>query len=114
MDEKLKDAFHKAYEGEAKAALRLKIFAKKADEEALPQGMHREREILKHQLYILFVFFQQLLEGRLDPRTIWSLVIAEYHERDRCVLRTLERQPFQRKMLNNRQLNDLQGLFSAA
>jgi len=37
MDEKLKDAFHKAYEGEAKAALRLKIFAKKADEEALPQ-----------------------------------------------------------------------------
>jgi rubrerythrin len=37
MDERLKDAFHKAYEGEAKAALRLKIFAKKADEEALPQ-----------------------------------------------------------------------------
>jgi rubrerythrin len=37
MDEKLKDAFHKIYEGEAKAALRLKIFAKKADEEALPQ-----------------------------------------------------------------------------
>jgi len=37
MDERLKDVFHKAYEGEAKAALRLKIFAKKADEEALPQ-----------------------------------------------------------------------------
>lgn len=37
MDEKLKDAFHKIYEGEAKAALRLKIFAKKAEEEALPQ-----------------------------------------------------------------------------
>jgi rubrerythrin len=37
MDERLKDAFHKVYEGEAKAALRLKIFAKKADEEALPQ-----------------------------------------------------------------------------
>ena len=37
MDEKLKEAFHKIYEGEAKAALRLKIFAKKAEQEALPQ-----------------------------------------------------------------------------
>jgi len=37
MDEKLKDAFHKIYEGEAKASLRLKIFAKKADQEDLPQ-----------------------------------------------------------------------------
>jgi rubrerythrin len=37
MDEKLKEAFHEIYEGEAKAALRLKIFAKKADQEDLPQ-----------------------------------------------------------------------------
>ena len=37
MDEKLKDAFHKVYEGEAKAALRLKIFAKEAEKEELPQ-----------------------------------------------------------------------------
>ena len=37
MDERLKEAFHKIYEGEAKAALRLKIFAKKADQEELPQ-----------------------------------------------------------------------------
>lgn len=37
MDEKLKEAFHKVYESEAKAALRLKIFAKKADQEELPQ-----------------------------------------------------------------------------
>jgi len=37
MDEKLKDAFHTVYEAEAKAALRLKIFAKKADQEDLPQ-----------------------------------------------------------------------------
>jgi rubrerythrin len=37
MDEKLKEAFHKVYEGEAKAALRLKIFGKKADQEDLPQ-----------------------------------------------------------------------------
>jgi rubrerythrin len=37
MDEKLEEAFHKVYEGEAKAALRLKIFAKKAEQEDLPQ-----------------------------------------------------------------------------
>ena len=37
MDEKLKEAFHKVYEGEAKAALRLKIFAKISDQEDLPQ-----------------------------------------------------------------------------
>ena len=37
MDERLKDAFHKIYEGEAKAALRLKVFAKRADQEDLPQ-----------------------------------------------------------------------------
>jgi len=37
MDERLKEAFHKIYEGEAKAALRLKIFAKKAEQEDLSQ-----------------------------------------------------------------------------
>jgi len=37
MDEKIKEAFHKVYEAEAKAALRLKIFAKRADQEELPQ-----------------------------------------------------------------------------
>jgi rubrerythrin len=37
MDDRLKEAFHKIYEGEAKATLRLKVFAKKADQEGLPQ-----------------------------------------------------------------------------
>src|SRR4030065_140132 len=37
MDDRLKEAFHTIYEGEAKAALRLKIFAKKAEQEDLPQ-----------------------------------------------------------------------------
>jgi rubrerythrin len=37
MDERLKEAFHKVYEGEAKAAVRLKIFAKEAEKEELPQ-----------------------------------------------------------------------------
>src|SRR5512137_1042914 len=35
--DKVKDAFHQAYTGESKAALRLKIYAKKADEEGMPQ-----------------------------------------------------------------------------
>ena len=37
MDEKLKEAFQRVYEGESKAALRLKIFAKVAAKEELPQ-----------------------------------------------------------------------------
>jgi rubrerythrin len=37
MDDRLRDVFYKIYEGEAKAALRLKIFAKKAEQEELPQ-----------------------------------------------------------------------------
>ena len=37
MDEKIKEALHKAYTGEAKAALRLKVFAKKAEEEGFAQ-----------------------------------------------------------------------------
>ncbi len=37
MDEKLKDAFHQSYTGESKAALRLKIYAEKADKEGYPQ-----------------------------------------------------------------------------
>ena len=37
MDERLKEVYQKIYEGEAKAALRLKLFAKEADKEQLPQ-----------------------------------------------------------------------------
>ncbi|MGQ9655078.1 MAG: rubrerythrin family protein [Thermodesulfobacteriota bacterium] len=37
MDERIREALHKAYTGEAKAALRLKVFAKKAEEEGYPQ-----------------------------------------------------------------------------
>ena len=37
MDERIKEAFHKIYEGEAKAVLRLNLFARKAEEEGLPQ-----------------------------------------------------------------------------
>ncbi|MCX8118049.1 MAG: rubrerythrin family protein [Desulfobacterota bacterium] len=37
MEEKIREAFQTVYEAEAKAALRLKVFAKKADQEGLPQ-----------------------------------------------------------------------------
>ena len=37
MDDALREAIHRAYAGEAKAALRLKAFAEKADEEGYPQ-----------------------------------------------------------------------------
>jgi rubrerythrin len=37
MDDRMKQALHQAYTGEAKAALRLKVFAKKAEEEGFPQ-----------------------------------------------------------------------------
>lgn len=37
MDDSIREALHKAYAGEAKAALRLKIFARKAEEEGYPQ-----------------------------------------------------------------------------
>ncbi len=37
MADKLNEAFYQAYEGESKAALRLKIYAKKAEQEGYPQ-----------------------------------------------------------------------------
>lgn len=37
MDDKIKEALHEAYAGEAKAALRLKVFARQAEEEGYPQ-----------------------------------------------------------------------------
>jgi len=37
MDERIKEAFHKIYEGEAKALLRLHVFARKAEQEGIPQ-----------------------------------------------------------------------------
>jgi len=37
MDDKIRDAIHQAYTGESKAALRLKVFADKADEEGYSQ-----------------------------------------------------------------------------
>ena len=45
MDEKIREALRQAYVGEAKAALRLKLFAEKADEEGYKQIAHLFRVI---------------------------------------------------------------------
>jgi len=45
MDEKIREALRQAYIGEAKAALRLKLFAEKADEEGYKQIAHLFRVI---------------------------------------------------------------------
>ncbi len=45
MDEKIREALRLAYIGEAKAALRLKVFAEKADEEGYKQIAHLFRVI---------------------------------------------------------------------
>jgi len=37
MDERIKEAIHQAFTGEAKAHLRLKVYAEKAEEEGFPQ-----------------------------------------------------------------------------
>ncbi len=37
MDERIREALHQAYTGEAKASLRLKLYAEKADKEGYPQ-----------------------------------------------------------------------------
>jgi len=37
MDQRIQEALHRAYEGEAKAVVRLRVYAKKAEEEGYPQ-----------------------------------------------------------------------------
>lgn len=49
--------------------------------------MPLSRKVLEYQLESVRVFSQQLLEVRLQPRTILSLVIHKGDERDRCILR---------------------------
>ncbi len=49
MSDKVREAFYKAYGGEAKAALRLKIFADKADEEGYSQMAKLFRAIARSE-----------------------------------------------------------------
>ena len=64
MDESLRDALHKVYEGEVKAALRLKIFAKKADQEDLPQIS---------KLFRVIAFSERALTVRYaDRMRVWA------------------------------------------
>ncbi len=71
------------------------------------EGMHGEREVLENELYVFRIFLQQLLEERLKPRAVWSLVVAEDHQGDFGLLRALVRQSVQGKMPDNRQLDYL-------
>ncbi len=66
------------------------------------EGMHGEGKVLENELYLFRIFLQQLPEERLNPRTVWSLVVAENHKGDCGLLRALVRQSFQGKMLDNR------------
>jgi hypothetical protein len=38
--------------------------------------MHAERQVLEDDLHILAVLLLDLLEGRTDPRTEWSLKVG--------------------------------------
>jgi len=62
--------------------------------------MHGKGEIFKNKFDVFGVFVQQLLEERLKPCAVWSLVVAEHDDGDRGVLRALEGKPLQGKFMN--------------
>ena len=70
-------------------------------------GMHGKGKILENKPDIFGIFIQQLLEDGLDLPAVGSLVVAEYHERDGCILRPLERDARKGKGMNNIHLDDL-------
>jgi hypothetical protein len=46
--------------------------------------------MLDHQLDVIRMFIQHLLDERLEPRTVRSLIVAENHDRDRSIRRAFE------------------------
>jgi hypothetical protein len=52
--------------------------------------VHLKRKILFNQFDFCGIFLQHLLEERIKPRTVWSLVIAEYGDEHWCVFKALE------------------------
>ena len=76
--------------------------------------VHGKGKVLHDKLDVFGVFIQQLLEERFNPRTVWSLVVAEHRDGDRCVLRALERKSGQEKLLNDLHLDELQCFSGAA
>ncbi len=72
MHEKMKDALHEVYTGEAKAALRLKVFAKKAEEEGYPQMAKLFRVIA----------FSEEIHGALALRVLREIGTTEENLRE--------------------------------
>ena len=72
MHEKIKDALHEVYTGEAKAALRLKVFAKKAEEEGYPQMAKLFRVIA----------FSEEIHGALALRVLREIGTTEENLRE--------------------------------
>ena len=57
------------------------------------EGMYGGKgEVFKDQLDLLGIFLQHLLEQRLEPRTVRSLIIAKNGDDNRCALGALIRQ----------------------
>jgi rubrerythrin len=73
MDERLKEAYQKIYEGEAKAVLRLKLFAKQADKEDLPQIAKLFR----------VVAFSEEIHGERSLRMLREIRDTEHNLKDR-------------------------------
>jgi hypothetical protein len=71
-------------------------------------------EILEDELDLLRVFLQHLLEERIEPRTVRSLVVAEDGNGYRGVLRAFEGKAGNIDFKNRFPLNDLQRLSGPA
>ena len=63
-------------------------------------------EVFKDQLDLLGIFLQHLLEQRLKPRTIRSLIVAKDGDDNRCALGALIRQSRVGKGMHFFELND--------
>jgi hypothetical protein len=95
-------------------------------EPSLPVGcqgrfgcVHRELviaqgEIFVNQFYVLGVFLQHLLECRLEPDTIGSLVIPENGHGHRSIFRPLERKSGHIKLMDQFQFDELEALSRTA
>jgi hypothetical protein len=67
----------------------------------------RKGEILKDQLDFFGMLVQHLLEQRLEPRTVWSLIVAKHGNDNRRTLGTLKWKSGGIKLIHFFELNDL-------
>ena len=76
--------------------------------------MVSQREVLEHQLHLVGVFLEHLLEYRHEPGTVRSLEIVEGGDRYWCVGIALERRPGNVDLLDKIQGDDLNRFGGAA